>query len=479
MSSARNALHLLVLCLCLIAPVYAQSAKAALPAQKWTVRPEWVRSHEEFLASDALQGRGSGTRDEWIAATYIGSELREFGVEPAGEDGSYVQRVELEQDVLTAPPVLKATGNGAETVFQFGKDFRIFRLTGKSFSGPLQRINLENQAALPEIKKGAIILATLPADPTARRAAFRQTLQFIRSGAAAVLIPEPAMTSAPSSELPKLSPRLKGIPSTEDMELNVLSVTEDASSKLSSLPEGSTINFVASTKPAEPQFTYDAMGILRGSDPALKSQAILLTAHLDHLGVGKAVNGDSIYNGADDDASGVTAVLELARALAAGPKPKRTVLFALFGSEETGRGYGAVYFREKPPIPLLDIAANLEFEMIGRPDPKVQSNELWLTGWERSSLGPELASHGAKLVPDPHPEQDFFARSDNYALALKGVVAQTVSSFGLHSDYHRPSDDLAHIDFAHMTAAIQSLIEPVRWLANSDFKPQWKPGKQP
>jgi aminopeptidase YwaD len=332
---------------------------------------------------------------------------------------------------------------------------------------------------MPEIKKGAIVLVTLPADPAARRTAFRQTLQFIRSGAAALLIPEPAQIATQTPELPKLAPRLKGIPSREEMEFNVLTLTSDAASKFSSSPEGSTVNFVTTTKPADPQFTYNAVGIIHGSDPALKSQAILLSAHLDHLGVGKSVNGDSIYNGADDDASGVTAVLELARALANGNKPQRTVLFALFGSEETGRGYGAVYFREKPPIPLMDIAANLEFEMIGRPDPKVQPDELWLSGWERSNLGPELASHGAKLVADPHPEENFFARSDNYALALKGVVAQTVSSFGLHSDYHRPSDDIAHLDFAHMTAAIQSLVEPVRWMANSDFKPQWKPGKQP
>lgn len=478
MSRFRSSLHHLVFSFAMIAALYGQSAKPTAPGQNWTVRPEWVRSHEEFLASDALQGRGSGTRDEWVAATYIGSELREFGVEPAAEDGSYVQRVELEQDVLTAPPVLKVTANNAETVLDFGKDFRIFRLTGKSFSGPLQKIDLEKQA-VPEIKKGAIVVATLPSDLTARRAAFRATLQFIRSGAAAVLIPEPTVTSSPSTELPKLTPRLKGISGTEDMELNVLSLTGDVGGKFSSFPEGSMVSFVANTKPADAQFTYNAMGIIRGNDPGLKSQAILLTAHLDHLGIGKPVNGDSIYNGADDDASGVTAVLELARALAAGPKPRRTILFALFGSEETGRGYGAVYFREKPPIPLIDIAANLEFEMIGRPDPRVQPDELWLSGWERSNLGPELASQGAKLVADPHPEQDFFARSDNYALALKGVVAQTVSSFGLHPDYHRPSDDIAHLDFAHMTAAIQSLVEPIRWLVNSDFKPQWKPGKQP
>ncbi|HET7439997.1 MAG TPA: M28 family peptidase, partial [Terriglobales bacterium] len=206
--------------------------------------------------------------------------------------------------------------------------------------------------------------------------------------------------------------------------------------------------------------------------------AILLTAHLDHLGIGKPVNGDNIYNGADDDASGTTAVLELARVLGSGPKPRRTVIFALFGSEEEG-GLGSTYFREHPPVPLQDVVANLEFEMIGRPDPMVPNDTLWLTGWERSNLGPELAAHGAKLVADPHPEQQFFRKSDNYVLAKKGVVAQTVSSYGLHKDYHQPSDDLAHIDFAHMDTAIGSMIGPVEWLVNSDFIPQWKAGGQP
>ena len=90
-----------------------------------------------------------------------------------------------------------------------------------------------------------------------------------------------------------------------------------------------------------------------------------------------------------------------------------------------------------------------------------------------------LAAHGAKLVGDPHPEQNFFARSDNYVLAKTGVVAQTVSSYGLHRDYHQPSDDLAHIDFQHMDAAIGSLLRPVRWLVNSSFTPQWNEGGKP
>ena len=190
------------------------------------------------------------------------------------------------------------------------------------------------------------------------------------------------------------------------------------------------------------------------------------------------MNGDDIYNGADDDACGVTAVLELARMLGRAPRPKRTVIFAFFGSEETGR-FGSQYFLRNPPLPLKQIAVNLEFEMLGRPDPAVPPGTVWLTGWERSNLGPVLADHGARLVGDPHPEQNFFARSDNYTLAKQGIVAQTISSYGMHRDYHKPSDDLAHIDFKHLDGAIGSLLQPLQWLVNSSFTPKWNEGGKP
>ena len=222
--------------------------------------------------------------------------------------------------------------------------------------------------------------------------------------------------------------------------------------------------------------TWNAIGILRGtSNP---EQVILLTAHLDHLGIGPAVNGDNNYNGADDDASGTTAVLTLAHILATGPRSKRTIVFALFGSEEIG-GFGNRAFLQHPPVPLSSIVANLEFEMIGRPDPAVPAGTLWLTGFDRSNLGPELAKHGAHLVNDPHPKEQFFQRSDNYALAKQGIIAHTVSSFGLHKDYHQPSDELRAIDFNHMTNAIASMVGPIRWLADSKWKPEWNPGRKP
>lgn len=305
---------------------------SALAAEKSSTDQAQIRGTMEFLASDAMQGRASGSHDELLAATYLASQLREIGIAPAGDEGGYIQNVSGE--------------------------FNFYREGKKQWN------------------------------------------------------------------------------------------------------------------------TRNVIGRIEGRDAKLKDQVILLTAHMDHIGIGKPVNGDDIYNGADDDASGCVAVLQLARALAHSKASKRTVLFVFFGSEETG-GQGNQYFLQHPPVPLKNIVANLEFEMIGRADTAVKPDELWLTGFDRSNLGRELAKHGAKLVADPHPKQNFFQRSDNYALAKQGVVAHTVSSFGLHSDYHAPGDDVAHIDFNHMEQAIHSMLGPVRWLANSDFKPEWVEGKKP
>ena len=117
--------------------------------------------------------------------------------------------------------------------------------------------------------------------------------------------------------------------------------------------------------------------------------------------------------------------------------------------------------------------------MIGRRDSALPQDGLWLTGFDRSDLGPELVRHGANLVADPHPEQDFFRRSDNYSLARRGVIAQTVSSFGLHADYHEPSDELSRIDFPHMARAIGSMVDPIEWLAQTSWKPRWLANGKP
>jgi len=316
---------LFVFCLLIGVPVRAQT--------KEPIKEQNIRAELGFLASDAMQGRGSATNYERVAAEYIGSQFEQFGLEPGGDTDS--------------------AGN-------------------KSF---IQRV-----------------------------------------------------------------------------------------------PLNSGIN-----PSAEPRTTWNAIGVLRGTQAA---EVIMLSAHLDHLGVNESLTGDKIFNGADDDASGCVAVLELARVLAAGKPPRRTIYFICFGSEERG-GQGSRYFIANSPVPLPQIVADLTFEMLGRPDSKVPAGTLWLTGFERSTLGPELARQGAALVADPHPEQHFFRRSDNYSLALSGVIAHTVSSFGLHADYHRVSDEIDKIDFPFMTRSLNSLVKPVQWLANSTFRPAWLPGQAP
>ncbi len=437
-----------------------------------------IRAHEEFLASDALEGRGSGTRDEEIAATYVAAQLRQYGIAPAGDDGGYMQRAETVRTRLTAPPQI-SIGDGQAITWNYGKEFIFQFAAGSEFSGPLQKVDSERLAVgkdLP-VEAGAVVLVRGTDRKGIRQAAER----LFTSGAAAILIPsgdgEEERFAHAAKKLPEMRTRLATDSGSMFPRVSFLEVSQQAVADLEKVPNGTMVKMDAPST-AEKGHTWNAIGMLRGSDARLRKSAILLSAHLDHLGIGPEVNGDSIYNGADDDASGTTAVLELARVLGRGPRPRRTVIFALYGSEEAG-GLGSTYFEDHAPAPLAEIAANLEFEMIGRADAMVGADRLWLTGWERSNLGPELAAHGAKLVRDPHPEQNFFMRSDNYVLAKKGVVAQTVSSYGLHQDYHAPSDDLRHLNFAHMDAAIGSLIRPIEWLVNSNFTPRWKPGGRP
>jgi len=222
----------------------------------------------------------------------------------------------------------------------------------------------------------------------------------------------------------------------------------------------------------------NVVGVIRGSEPAARDSAIVVGAHFDHVGVGRPVDGDSIYNGADDDASGVVAMLEIARALKALPAPRRTIVFAAFTGEEMG-GIGSRWYLAHPVIPLERTVAQLQIEMIGRPDSLAGGEgKAWLTGFERSTLGEALAARGIPLVADPRPDQNFFRRSDNFAFARAGIPAHTLSSFNLHTDYHRPSDEVAKVDVEHMASVIDAAARAV-WIMANGAAPQWKPGGKP
>jgi hypothetical protein len=224
--------------------------------------------------------------------------------------------------------------------------------------------------------------------------------------------------------------------------------------------------------------SVNVVGVLRGTDPAVRDSAVLVDAHYDHLGIGVPVAGDSIYNGADDDASGVVAVLEIARSLAAGSAPRRTIIFAATTGEEVGL-LGTRWYLTHPVVPIAQMSANLEIEMIGRPDSAAGGpGRGWLTGFDRSTMGEIFAKAGLPIVADARLDQHFFERSDNIAFARRGVPAHTLSSYGMHLEYHKPSDDLAHVDIAHMTALIRAGAAAVRLLADGPA-PHWNPNGRP
>ncbi len=226
----------------------------------------------------------------------------------------------------------------------------------------------------------------------------------------------------------------------------------------------------APEKAEVPQF--NVMAVRRGASKP--DEYVLVSAHYDHIGIGLAVDGDAINNGADDDASGTTAVILLAESLAKEPNLARSVLFVCFTGEEKGL-LGSKAFAAKPPVPLEKVVANVNIEMIGRPE-EGKRKKAWITGVEYSDFAAIAATalqrSGIELV-DFGMAKQLFAQSDNWSLAQKGVVAHSLSAGSLHADYHRPSDEVKKLDLEHMTEIVPGLREVVIEFANRADAPKW------
>jgi hypothetical protein len=418
----------------------------------------------QFLASDALNGRGSGTRDEWIAASYVGAHFMRLGLTPIGPGDRVVHEVRIERSEIKSPPTLRV----GELELTHVRDMLVLAFASSTVTAPLQKY----RSGTPVIPGAALLLPAANPPGAAETAAAAIVLS---------LETEPQQKRRLAGSGPPFLPlRMQWIVGTPRRA--TVAVEKRAYDALTELADGTPVTLAADVASPIASSTWNAVAQLRGRDATQRDEIIVLSAHHDHVGnrpspKSDAKAADTVYNGADDDASGTVAVMELAAALARSGS-NRTVIFATFGSEETG-GQGSTHFIEASGVTLATVVANLQFEMIGRPDPKVPPQTLWLTGYERSTLGEELARRGARLVADPHPDQNFFVRSDNIRFARRGVVAHTVSSYGLHTDYHEPTDEIGQIDFAHMTRAIDSLVAPIRWLANSAFRPEWKAGMRP
>lgn len=445
-------LFLAVSLIALIAsPALAQATRA--------VERNAVEAHMNFLAGDELQGRGSATRDEAIAAAYVAAQFRLAGLTPVpGMDG-YLQKAPVTR--LTPSGEARLTIGG--TSLTQGAEFAIMTGGLNAASGAITVV--ADPASIPS---AAETLMVAPPEGPGVRAVFGS---LMRSGARLILLRRTDALAQATGDSGSRDPIIRLADATPRVGPVVLVLAPEVFDRLQAA--GGTATYDPGDTTVEAGFTTNAIGWLPGTEP--DGPVLMVSAHLDHLGL----RSDGIVmHGANDDASGTVAVIELARALSGTGPHRMNVMFVAYGSEEAGL-LGSHYFVDNPPVPLDRIRANLEIEMIADQDPQLPAGVMMMTGFERSNFGPELQARGALVGPDPYPEQNFFERSDNFALAQRGIVAHTVSGWATIPTYHTPEDTIANINFDFMTQAIQSLVAPLSAVAEGDFAPEWAEGGRP
>ena len=486
--------------------ISASSADAQTDREPSRMTPLEIDAHLRFLSSDLLEGRAPATRGGQIAEEYIATQLQEFGVKPGVGDSSYFQRVPI--DIVKADPgTIKVTASGkANANLRFTDDVVVgpgSAIDASSASGELVFVGYG--ATAPEYKwddfkgtdvRGKVLLV-LVNDPPATAAEpnlfggkamtyyGRWTYKYEeaeRRGAAGMFIVHTTERAGypwhvvvnSFSTAQRLLPRAASLPAPIGVRgwitdsaatallaqagLNMADLRKRAESR-DFRPVSTGIIIDASMKNSlQHMASNNVVGVVRGIDPKVRDEYVAYSAHWDHFGMGPVVNGDSIYNGAADNASGVAAVLAIAHAAAEGVKPRRSQLFVFVTAEESGL-LGSAYFGEHPTVPVSKIIADLNIDnpaLIGR------FRDLEVLGDTKSSLGPQLAaevkSEGIRIVPDEHPEQGHFYRSDHFSFAKVGIPAVDVKGgydyvghpagwgkaqrdeYTAHR-YHQPSDE--------------------------------------
>jgi Zn-dependent M28 family amino/carboxypeptidase len=516
----------------LVTPVLA----AAQPRPRITTAE--IDGHLRFLSSDLLEGRAPATRGGRLASEYIASQLRAAGVEP-GANGGWFQRVPI--DVVTADPAsIAATVSGRSTAaLRYPDDVVIWAGSATPASAARgELVFVGYGAAAPEYGwddfkgvdvrgKVLLVLVNDPPAPASEPALFggpamtyygRWTYKFEeaeRRGAAGMLIVHTAERAGYPwhtvvgswAKEQRMLPRDPSLPAALGVrgwitDEKAAALLRDAGLDLAALrAQAATRAFrpvatgialdVHFANKVEHLASENVVGVVRGRDAALRKQYVALTAHWDHHGIGPAVNGDSIYNGANDNASGVADLLAVARAAAAAPPARRSLLFVFVTAEESGL-LGSAYFAQTPTVPTAQIVANLNVDggnLLGR------TRDLNVLGDTKSSLGPQLAAmvraDGMRISADLHPEAGYFYRSDHFSFAKAGIPAVSIGAgtdvvgkpagWGAQQDddytahrYHQPSDDYRP-DF-DLTGAAQLSEIVLRFalqLANASGVPSW------
>jgi hypothetical protein len=433
--------------------VYGEDPALALPIGIEQITEARVTGTIAFLASDELAGRGTGTPEFDIASAYVAARFRGAGLEGGGDNGSFFHESRTSQSRLPPSATLLA-GDGAP-VAHWG--LLAAGDSQQSIEGTVESISLDDWREKPAegVSLGSIVRGSFSTDAKGSRAMSQlaRVAGHLQTAGAKLLL----LNADGESDWVRQSELLRSRPRVASRNSFAIPIVLVA-------PATQAIGTIRAEIPGmfrEEKVMRNTIGILRGSDIERSKEAILFSAHLDHLGSNPNLEGDGIYNGADDDASGVTAVISLADAFAAMPdKPSRSILFMTFWGEESGL-LGSKQFVESPSWPLENIVANINIEMIGRPEGGARG-KIWMTGWQESDLGILMRNSascwGTEIFEHPKFSSMLYRASDNWSFVQRGVVAHSFSAGSLHADYHQPDDEWDRLEIPHMTSVIRGLM---------------------
>lgn len=448
-----------------------------------------LRGHVSFLASDLLEGRDTPSRGLDIAAEYIAAQFRGAGLEPAGGDG-YLQTANW--------TLRKPNPAGAEVTFYFGG--QIIRVAPADMVAD-SSAGFEVREAEPykqdlerpeDLKPGSLatkaVVTSIAGRATEREdwepgnsPAYRRFLRAMRDlKPALVIVADPGGGLAQRLARPKLIDPEGG----QEEELPpVLVVTDPTVAERIALAKPGPANFrvsaVCGDPVLEPVALHNVVAVLRGSDPELQQTAVIVSAHYDHVGVAASGEGDRIFNGANDDASGTAAVIGIGSALAGLKRhPKRSIVFLAFFGEERGM-LGSGYYVRHPVFPLGKTVADINVEQVGRSDSSEgpRRRNASVTGFDYSTVSSLLEEAGKVTGIDVYKDNKnsniYFRQSDNIRFAERGVPAHSVTTAFLYPDYHGPGDHWDKLDYGNMAAVTRMIALATLLIADSPEPPHW------
>jgi hypothetical protein len=495
------------------APLAAQTdpprpSPASVRAAVATITETDFRQRLSVLADDSMRGRATPSPELDETAAYVAAAFRHFGLAPGGDSGSFIQRYPVRRIAPDSDDALVATGPGVESRWGLGSSFLVAEgqlPEGLTNAPAVLMVGLAGDSVHPfgDVDvRGAVVFQMLPLAAQREQARLLRTVaQGAAAGARAWVflfnVPQAYFAArardalAPRYEVPGLR-GLIPVPLLLMRDSSAADVLRAAGEDLLALRDtslhavrplrGVTVSRTGRDVVALETTAPNVVGILEGGDPRLADEYVLVTGHMDHVGVTGGGQGcvargaDSICNGADDDGSGTVGVVQLAQAFARlTPHPARTMIFVTVSGEERGL-WGSAWFADHPARPLAQAAADLQMDMIGRNS----RDSIAVVGMEHSTLRgfvlradsahPEL---GMRLVDDPEHGR-YYMQSDHYSFARKGVPSAFLFN-GIHAELHQPTDELRLIDAEKAARIVRMAFYVLLDIANAAERPQWDP----